>query len=727
MRARRSRRCSSRVRARAGDAATAAARAATVRARIARGLDAQGRDAGARAARHLATAAGPDAVDRLGHDDPGVLGGGAPRRAPPPRLPLPARVGNARLRFPAALGAQAALPADRVLAVAGRRRRPLRAAGAAPAPVSTGSPATLVIVDDGGYGILREYQAGAYGRTHAVDLVQPDFAAVARGFGVSARACRRRRLRATRCAGRSRSTSPPSSAAREAHRRGADAVSGTLGGPRQAGAPRRRPVRAGPSLDELMARHGLAEVAKLNWNEGLWGPLPGVLDAVAGALDQSVGLSRARLQRAARGDRRRGRRRARAGAPGPRDPGPGPVLLAAFVRPGDAVAVPEPTYELYAQAARVAGARVVRVPEPGPPPRPRARSAPRPARADARIAWVCDPNNPTGSRVDGGRVAGAARRRAARLPRRRRRGVHGLRRARRRGRGGEDDVADGPPRRRPAHVQQALRPRRAAARLRDRRRRAACGSCTRCRSRSTSTGRRSPRGWPRSGARPTSPGAAAAARPRASGFTAALRGRRPAPAAVGTRTSCSARSASTTSELGERLLRRGVLVRTGRGAGAARLGAHHGRAGPVDGPRGGRAAGGARRAPGGGGVTRLTEEQREIQRVCREFAAREIRPAAAAVDEADVEHPAALWDAGRRAGADLLHAARGARRRRDDRLPDRVHRAGGALARLRRHRQPAHLQRLLRRARARPRHAGAAGALGRAARAASGRRSPRWR
>jgi len=43
-------------------------------------------------------------------------------------------------------------------------------------------------------------------------------------------------------------------------------------------------------------------------------------------------------------------------------------------------------------------------------------------------------------------------------------------------------------------------------------------------------------------------------------------------------------------------------------------------------------------------VTRLTDEQREIQRVCREFAAREIRPAAAAIDEADIEHPAALWN-----------------------------------------------------------------------------------
>jgi acyl-CoA dehydrogenase len=40
----------------------------------------------------------------------------------------------------------------------------------------------------------------------------------------------------------------------------------------------------------------------------------------------------------------------------------------------------------------------------------------------------------------------------------------------------------------------------------------------------------------------------------------------------------------------------------------------------------------------------LTDEQRDIQRTCREFAAREIRPASLAVDEADVEHPAELWE-----------------------------------------------------------------------------------
>jgi acyl-CoA dehydrogenase len=39
----------------------------------------------------------------------------------------------------------------------------------------------------------------------------------------------------------------------------------------------------------------------------------------------------------------------------------------------------------------------------------------------------------------------------------------------------------------------------------------------------------------------------------------------------------------------------------------------------------------------------LTDEQREIRRLCRDFAAREIRPVAAAVDEADTDVPRELW------------------------------------------------------------------------------------
>jgi alkylation response protein AidB-like acyl-CoA dehydrogenase len=42
-------------------------------------------------------------------------------------------------------------------------------------------------------------------------------------------------------------------------------------------------------------------------------------------------------------------------------------------------------------------------------------------------------------------------------------------------------------------------------------------------------------------------------------------------------------------------------------------------------------------------IPELTEEQQEIQRLCREFAAREIRPVSLAVDEADGEVPWELW------------------------------------------------------------------------------------
>ena len=49
----------------------------------------------------------------------------------------------------------------------------------------------------------------------------------------------------------------------------------------------------------------------------------------------------------------------------------------------------------------------------------------------------------------------------------------------------------------------------------------------------------------------------------------------------------------------------------------------------------------------------LTDEQRDIQRMCRDFAARELRPVAAAVDEADTEVP---WEVWRRAAAAGLTA-----------------------------------------------------------------------
>ena len=70
-----------------------------------------------------------------------------------------------------------------------------------------------------------------------------------------------------------------------------------------------------------------------------------------------------------------------------------------FIREGDVVVVPQPTYGLYAQVSAGAGARVVHVPN-------RDFRLDLSALADtartesAKLLWVCDPNNPTGSLVE---------------------------------------------------------------------------------------------------------------------------------------------------------------------------------------------------------------------------------------------------------------------------------------------------------------------------------------
>jgi acetolactate synthase-1/2/3 large subunit len=47
-------------------------------------------------------------------------------------------------------------------------------------------PLTIVLVDDRGYGMLRFDQARAGDEPFGVDLVQPDFEALARSFGIAA-------------------------------------------------------------------------------------------------------------------------------------------------------------------------------------------------------------------------------------------------------------------------------------------------------------------------------------------------------------------------------------------------------------------------------------------------------------------------------------------------------------------------------------------------------------
>ncbi|MGW1377117.1 thiamine pyrophosphate-binding protein [Streptomyces sp. NPDC002446] len=87
--------------------------------------------------------------------------------------------------FPAALGAAVADPSRPVLAVSGDGGAMYSIAELATAR-QYGLPVTWLIVDDGGYGILREYMTDAFGEATATELTRPDFAALAESFGVPA-------------------------------------------------------------------------------------------------------------------------------------------------------------------------------------------------------------------------------------------------------------------------------------------------------------------------------------------------------------------------------------------------------------------------------------------------------------------------------------------------------------------------------------------------------------
>ncbi|GAA4768998.1 thiamine pyrophosphate-binding protein [Streptomyces sanyensis] len=87
--------------------------------------------------------------------------------------------------FPAALGAAAADPTRPVLAVSGDGGAMYGLAELATAR-QYGLPVTWLIVDDGGYGVLREYMTDAFGAATGTELARPDFVALAESFGVPA-------------------------------------------------------------------------------------------------------------------------------------------------------------------------------------------------------------------------------------------------------------------------------------------------------------------------------------------------------------------------------------------------------------------------------------------------------------------------------------------------------------------------------------------------------------
>jgi thiamine pyrophosphate-dependent acetolactate synthase large subunit-like protein len=94
--------------------------------------------------------------------------------------------GTLGFAFPAAVGAAIACRDDApVVSVSGDGGF-LFACGELATVAQDRPPLTAVIVDDGGYGMLRYDQRNAGDEIFGVDLVTPDFAALARSFGITA-------------------------------------------------------------------------------------------------------------------------------------------------------------------------------------------------------------------------------------------------------------------------------------------------------------------------------------------------------------------------------------------------------------------------------------------------------------------------------------------------------------------------------------------------------------
>ncbi|MFE4603363.1 thiamine pyrophosphate-binding protein, partial [Kitasatospora indigofera] len=91
--------------------------------------------------------------------------------------------------FPAALGAAAGAGGRPVLAVSGDGGAMYSIAELATAR-QLGLDVTWLIVDDGGYGILREYMTDTFGAATATELARPDFVRLAESFGVPAASTR---------------------------------------------------------------------------------------------------------------------------------------------------------------------------------------------------------------------------------------------------------------------------------------------------------------------------------------------------------------------------------------------------------------------------------------------------------------------------------------------------------------------------------------------------------
>ena len=115
---------------------------------------------------------------------PGYWLGGYWRAPIPRKLAYPLGWGTLGFGFPAALGACLADVGPTVCVIGDGGF--MYACGELATVVESGIPLTVVLVDDGGYGMLRFDQQLAGDEPFGVDLARPDFVALAASFGVPA-------------------------------------------------------------------------------------------------------------------------------------------------------------------------------------------------------------------------------------------------------------------------------------------------------------------------------------------------------------------------------------------------------------------------------------------------------------------------------------------------------------------------------------------------------------
>lgn len=155
----------------------------------------------------------------------------------------------------------------------------------------------------------------------------------------------------------------------------------------------------GKSRDTLKAELGLDALEPLHWNEDRFEPPRRVLDAAAAEV-YNAALYPEHLF----ADFRDGLARWLEVPSACLTPSHGAQALIAglaqvFVGPGTPVVIPNLTYGLYAAVSSAAGGVVTRVPPAGLAIDLDALATEAQAR-DARLVWICDPNNPTGTLIE---------------------------------------------------------------------------------------------------------------------------------------------------------------------------------------------------------------------------------------------------------------------------------------------------------------------------------------